>query len=241
MNKTRKITALVCLIALALTAVLALTACSPAEYYNIKAGVVYKFGEQTLTVEIDSNSEDKTTFLNTISASDITFGDKAKGRTAKSVTFVSDTTIKVVVEGVVEAKATGEYGKVTISANAMANKAISHCYVNVSTPQIKVTTASSSTNPSRHSSTLALDAGYFTQANITLDNISITNGTGTLTATYNQDGTVSLKVTDFVASSTDTHPVVKFADNTNTIGSSFSVTVGVLNFFDFDHEITSIS
>lgn len=241
MNKICKITALICLVALALTSVFALAACSPSEYYNIKAGVVYRFGEQTLTVEIDSNSEDKTTFLNTISASDITFGDKATGRTAKSVTFVSDTTIKVVVDGIVESTATGEFGKVTVSANAMANNAISHCYVNVSTPQIKITANSSSTNPTRFSSTLALDAGYFTQANITLDNITITNGTGTLTVTYNQDGTVSLKVTDFVASSTDTHPVVKFEENTTTIGSSFSVTVGVFNFFDFDHEITSIS
>ncbi len=238
MNTTRKVTAILCVIALAMTTVFALVACSPSEYYNIKAGVVYRFGEQKLMIEIDSQSEQQTTFLNTIAPSDITFGDKAYGRTAKSITFVSDTAIEVVVEGIVDASATGEYGKVTISANAMANKAISYCYVNVYTPQI-TSKGSSSTNPSRYSSTLTLGAGYFVQANINLNNITLTNGTGTLTATYNEDGTVTVRVTDFVATTAGQSPVVMFAENTTTIGSPFSITVGVFNFFNFDYDVSS--
>lgn len=219
----------IALIATALLAVLcmAFVACAEeGERISLHAcDNVYSHGEQTIEITI---TDDSYTFEESIAVSDVTVGDGLEGKEVTAVTYVDETTISVTLSGTVTAEVgdDGIIGSITVGGGISGN-ATGTAYLHVFTPQM--TTSSVFTIGSSYfATTFALPYGSFVEEYVNTDNVTLTNGTGTLNVRLTDDGQLNISVKDFAATASDTYPVVKIAAEVTTFNKELYVYIGVI-------------
>jgi hypothetical protein len=166
------------------------TACEGEDenYYNLSAtGSIYADGEQTVTLSISeyATSESKTTFKESITANDVTLSGVLEGKTVKELTYISETSVSLVLDGSVTADSSHaeEYGTITVARSALANNSSGNCYARVNYNPVATANTSKGnyTKPDgvtyfNYSTTLSLPYGSFIEENVNTENITVIAG-----------------------------------------------------------------
>lgn len=217
-------------LAIVLTATV-LTACGGSgqiTYQNIAAqSNPYSMGTQSILIEASSQNADAPSvkFKQGISPSDIELGQALEGKTVTAVTYHSETSITVVLEGNTKtAGGDGVYGTITVKHSGLESEGSSACTVNVRPPEIQVVSLTSSRKTVDGVTTYSLTAklnlpvGTFTDK--AEECIVFADGvTGELTVTRSDDGTLSLTVKNC----NTVNPSICLDADATTIGKDVSV------------------
>lgn len=218
------------LLAMVLTATV-LTACGGGgnvTYQNIVAqSNPYSMGTQSILIEASSQNPDAPSvkFKHEISPDDIELGQALVGKTVTSVTYHSETSITVVLEGNTKtAGGDGVYGTITVKHSGLESEGNSECTVNVRSPEIQVVSFSSSRKIADGVTTYSLTAKLGLPAGAFADNaaecITLADGvTGKFSVTRSDDGTLSLTVKNCNIS----NPSINLSADATTFGKSISV------------------
>lgn len=141
-------------------------------YDNIAAqSNPYSMGTQSILIEASYGNADVpiVKFKRGISTADIVLGGALEGKTVKNVTYNSDTSITVVLEGNTKVAGGDDvYGSITVKHSGLDSEGSSSCVVNVRPPEIKISafTVSKKTvgdvTTHRITAELSLPVGTFT-------------------------------------------------------------------------------
>jgi hypothetical protein len=237
--KIKKLVTTALSLAVATCAASTIAACDFGEidsYYNLQeSGTIYYEGEQTVTLGISEYTENKTTFKNSVSASDITFSGALEGKNIKSVSYVSETEISLVLDGKVNTTSTQstELGTITVSNTAMANNATANCLVYVNyKPTMSVSNSYANIGTMVNcSSTYTLPYGSFIAENVNSTNIDVEAGDAEVTISLTDDGKLYIRVKGYtpIADEHGTvykYPMAKISANVTTFNTDIYVYVG---------------
>ncbi len=211
-------------------------------YYNLTTeGTVYFEGEQTISVKQEESSENKTTFLSTISAKDVSVSGVLVGKTVKSVNYLSETEILVTLDGKVTADKSHkeDTGTITVSHNALKNGADGKTLLRVNfEPKMSVTYNVRNTALKKYVSEFTLPYGYFITENVNADNIEVPVNDVTVNLSVTEEGALRIEVIGFEPftynGTTFNYPVAKINANVTTFNKELYVTVGELIWLGYD-------
>lgn len=202
-------------------------------FLNLKCSdTFFVFGDQEVTISVQSDSENQVTFKETISKNDVVFSYLLEGRVASSVTYLSPTSIKVGITGKVSENASGDLGYFTVNPSGITSGAT--CF-GVSDAPIYPSIYSEGVNlyfknggvVVRAQTSFKTNFGSFIFDNVNATNITLEETTGVLTITKNiENNSVTLKVENWTIAGEFAYPKVKFAANTWTLNKSNTVLVG---------------
>jgi hypothetical protein len=243
--KIKKLVTTALSLAVASCATLTIAACDFGEvdsYYNLQeSGTIYYEGEQTITLGISDYTENKTTFKSSVSASDITFSGALEGKNIKSVSYVSETEISLVLDGQVKGTSSqsNEIGTITVNNSAMANNATANCLVYVNfNPMMTVSNSYGNIGTSVNcSSTYTLPYGSFIKDNVNETNIDVEAGDAEVNITLTDEGKLHISVKGYtpIADEHGTvykYPVAKISANVTTFNTDIYVYVGTGTFYN---------
>lgn len=230
-----KLISKICLF-LSLLIPLFLSSCSSQNtYYNLESNDSFlTFGEQEVTISVMANTENPVTFKSTITTSDIRFSLLLEGRTAKIVTYVTETSIKVTLDG--EAKMTGSesYGRFDILPSGITSGDTCFGTTNVpSKPGFYTINGgsylASESGIVKAENTFTPNYGKFLGENITSKYVTFAGKTGELAISYSKtDNSVKITITNWTFEGDLVNPVVHFDAKTWDYGYSVDVKVGLL-------------
>ena len=144
-------------------------------HYNLTTnGTVYYDGEQTISLVPSEYNEYQTTFLSSITKNDISVDGTLKGKNIKNVTYISESEIKLTLDGKVTADSSKSetLGSIQVSHNALKNKAngVASLYVNFKPMMI---VESARVTGRKYVSEYSLPYGSFISENLNTSNIDV--------------------------------------------------------------------
>lgn len=204
-------------------------------------GIIYIDSEQTITLDSRTplDEGDAAQFKNTITVADIVLSSNLAGKTISSVSYVSESSIQVVLSGKTTSSFSGKYaeGKITVKSNALLSSGDAYCFAYVYKPMMSASMNLSSGNATSKTFTsyYILPYGTFISENVNTDKIKLsTNENGTIEVSLSSNE-LSITVSNFdtttVAKPTITidKSVTSFQkDLTVVIGSLYSASDGIL-------------
>lgn len=204
-------------------------------YYNLSAvGAVYFEGEQTITLKQEEHSENKTTFKDTITASDITVSGVLAGKSVKSIKYISETELLLTLEGKVSADKSHkeETGTITVSYTALGNGANGNALLRVDfEPKMVVTHNLTNTFIKKYVSEFTLPYGSFIEENVNKDNIDVPVSDGVIVnMSVTDEGALRIEVIGFepveYKGETYNYPMAKISANVTTFNKDLYVNIG---------------
>jgi len=200
---------------------------------------LYFDGEQTISIKPSDYGSKTSTFLETITKSDITVSGILVGKTVTSVEYISENEIKVTFSGKVKASEpkdsddTNSIGKITISRKAIKNGIAGSIYLRVNYhPKMVCNTSNSSASSinKTYVSVFSLPYGNFITANVNTTNIIVPDDNSTVSVSVTDDGKLRIEVSGFTPyeynGQTYSYPVAKLNANVTTFNKDLYVTIG---------------
>lgn len=193
------------------------------------SNTVYSHGEQTVELSF-SPTAGGYVFEDDISVSDVTVGEGLEGKEVTAVEYVNDSTVNVTISGTVTGTVEndGLLGSIIVDGG-ISDNAVGTAYVTIYTPQMMVTSVSSSNIGDLHnfSSTYTLPYGSFVAENVNTEHIELPDTNGTLSVSLTEDGNLYVRVTNFTPTETDANPVIHIAADVTTFNKELYAFVGV--------------
>lgn len=162
-----------------------------------------------------------TRFKSTIDVADIRLSDALEGKTVKSVKFIDESTVELVLTGKATALQEDQgFGKITVSKNALENECDAFDFVVVEKAYIVASSAMSVSATGMYMATYTLAEGSFTEHADKL-HIALADGAdGRISEVTLADGALTVKVTGASAC-----PTLIFDAETTSFGREFSISL----------------
>lgn len=193
-----------------------------AEVYNF-----YDDGEQTAVL----NLTDGATFKSEISTSDVEFKGALVGRTATKVEWLSEKQIRLTLNGKCTAVDISTETAIIIKANAVSSSKDYYCDIITVEEADLVTTSITSGGvlggEKSYTEAFVLNSGNFIPANLTAENIKLTNATenAEMAISYNAEKKeLTVKVTKF-NSAGGVNPIIEFSSKISDLNKTFTKTM----------------
>lgn len=200
---------------------------------------IYFDGEQTISITPSEYGSKTSTFLETITKSDVTVSGPLEGKTVMSVEYISENEIKVTFSGKVKASEpkdsddTSSIGKIAISRKAIKNGIAGSVYLRVNYhPKMWCDTSNSSASSvsKTYVSEFSLPYGNFITANVNTTNIIVPDDNSTVSVSVTVHGKLRIEVSGFTPyeynGQTYNYPVAKINANVTTFNKELYVTIG---------------
>src|SRR5574344_1818870 len=183
------------------------------------------YGTQEVELKFTSEyGQTVSTFKSTISASDINLKYRLTGRTASSVTYVNESTIKVVLGGDCRtASQESDIVEIGVNGKGITNGIGGYCTFLLKDPYIE--TISASVKSKVYSSTYSMLSGSFISTDLT-PYITYNSESGEMAISKEDNGDVTIKVTSFTATETQSYPEISFLAGSNDLGLLLTSQVG---------------
>lgn len=240
MSKVKIISPIIIAISIMFLACFAFAGCSDDAKENdlVASANVYFDGTQTISITFSELSDNVSTFVDTISKSDVTVLELLKGKTVESVKYVSGEQIDLTLSGIVKASEPQDsesvFGKIVISGKAFKNGTKGLAYVGVNYhPKMVCTTSMSTTTADGKKNCVSefeLPYGEFIASNANTTNITVPVGDVEIEVSVTLSGKLKITVKNFEPFTYGEvkydYPVAKIEANVTTFNKVLYVTIG---------------
>lgn len=205
------------------------------EYLDAE-GKIYCDGKQEFNLVImdDDDVPEGLSFNKSVSTDDITLKGLAKGKKVLSVEYVSETSLKVAVDGKVDGKSDKvlNFGKVVLSSTAMSNSKAAYAEIIIDfKPRIMDSHIHSVPKMGYYETLFTLPYGSYNKEAINDANIIMLSGDAPANFSLETDTSLKVWVSSFTPTVVDgktyNNPYAKFTKGLTTLDKEFIVSIGV--------------